>query len=166
MIPDSPNVTRPSPASPTLSRIKAGAKSAARWWLAGNLMAFVLDHLFGLSMGIGLPLVLTTAIVGFLFVIFLLTLKLPARWRFHATSYAAAWLLTPTIVVGHGVGLLPAFFYVIGYARGEATAQQLLQLGFLPIHVFFLVILLVRSVCRLLAKALFGARKAADVSHD
>jgi hypothetical protein len=78
-----------------------------------------------------------------------------AGWRRRVlAALLIAIVVTPTIVGGHGVGIIPAIFLVFGSAEKDVVASPgAMLMGLYPIAFVFLIVFLALSVHRLLKKA-------------
>ena len=115
-------------------------------WVLGAFVAILLWNQFGPQREfLLLYVVFAVLCLDLIYLVFLFSRKLPWPLRLFFTSFTIAFLFAPTVIVGHGAAIVPAWLVLFAHEGGYYSPQIALKSGLLPIGVVCAVVMIIQS---------------------
>ncbi|MES2923502.1 MAG: hypothetical protein V4819_18245 [Verrucomicrobiota bacterium] len=89
--------------------------------------------------------VIAVLCLDLIYLVFLFSWKLPWPLRLFITSFTIAFIFAPTIIVGHGAAIVPAWLVLFARENGHYDLPVALRSGLLPIGVVCAAVMLIQS---------------------
>jgi hypothetical protein len=112
----------------------------------GSLVAILLWNKFGPEREfLLLYFVFAVFCLDLIYLVFLFSRKLPWPLRLFITSFTIAFVFAPTVIVGHGAAIVPAWLVLFAQNSGHYDLLVALKSGLLPIGVVCGAVMLIQS---------------------